>query len=293
MARVVGEGMYATVDSGDGLIDTLVRFDLKTGETNELFRAANDIAWISLNERWLLWESEKTLYARPLSGGQPKVLARGRETYAPALEGDDAAWVEGVEGTRAQVVTQNLASGVKHKVATTRLAEFYNNFLQLRDGKLLWTDIYEDSGHYAIYDLKTAEIRDHVVSETRFRYPGYALRSGDDVYSLNFDRYDQWDWSSQQLTRYSLTDQRSEPLGRGKLVNALVVGRGALAVIDGQQQLLVGRGGDGYPSGDMSARVGGPVDTVQVSSDGRTTVAGRSLPEKGAVELFVFDLSAK
>ena len=176
------------------LIDTLLRYDLDTGESRSLFTVPADIAWITVNERWLLWESEKKLYAEPVGGGSRRVLATSREAYGPALEGDVVAWVDHEEGSEPRIVTFNLRTGDKREIARTHVAEFYNNFMQIRDGKLLWTDIYDGTGHYVEHDLATGETRDYPMPETRFRYPGYAVRSGDTVYSINFDRYDQWDW---------------------------------------------------------------------------------------------------
>ncbi len=291
MARVVGDGLYVSADSGLGVIDTLLRFDLRTGKSRTLFKTPADIAWVSANERWLLWESEKKLYAQPLGGGARRALATGREAYGPALEGDVAAWVDHEEGLGAGIVTFNLKTGVKREVARTHVAEFYNNFMQIRDGKLLWTDIYEGTGHYVVHDLATATTRDYPVPATaRFRYPGYAFRSGDVVYAIDFDRFDEWDWGTQQLGRYSLATRSFTPITKGGYINALVVGRDAVAVIDSEQRLLVGPADGTYPRTDVSAALGARVDAVQVSSDGVTAVAGRSLPERSETTLFIFEL---
>ncbi len=226
MARVVGRTLYASVDSGSGLIDTLLCYDLDTGRSRTRFTVPADIAWITVNESWLLWESEKQLYAEPVAGGRRQVLATSREAYGPTLEGDIAAWVDHEEGSDSRIVTVNLRTSEKREIARTHVAEFYNNFMQLRDGKLLWTDIYDGSGHYVVHDLSTGKARDYPMPATRFRYPGYAIRTGDSVYSINFDRYDRWDWSVQQVGRYSLTTGSFTPItGPGGYVNALVVGR--------------------------------------------------------------------
>ena len=291
MARVVGETLYVTVDSGTGLIDTLLRYDLDTGSSRRVFTVPADIAWIAVNERWLLWESEKKLYAEPVGGGSRRVLATSREAYGPALEGDVAAWVDHEEGSEPRIVTFNLKSGVKREIARTHVAEFYNNFMQITDGKLLWTDIYDGTGHYVVHDLSTATTRDYPMPATRFRYPGYAWMSGDAIYSINFDRFDQWDWGTQQVGRYSLTTRAFTPITRGgEFVNALAVGREGVAIIDSEQRLFVGPSDGTRPATDLSAALGTRVDGVQASSDGATAVAGRSAPERAETSLFVFRL---
>jgi hypothetical protein len=287
MARVVGGTLYVSVDSGTGMIDTLLRYDLGAKTTITLFTVPADIAWVTVNERWLLWESDKRLYAEPVGGGARQVLASSREAYGPALEADVAAWVDHEAGSEPRIVTFNLRTGEKREIARTHIAEYYNNFMQIRDGKLLWTDIYGGTGHYVVHDLATAETRDYPMPATPFRYPGYAVRSGDTVYSINFDRYDQWNWSAQQVGRHSLSTGGLKPITKaGEYVNALVLGRGTVAIIDSKQRLLVAPADGGSPATDLGVLV----DGVQVSSDGMTAVAGRSSPERTETTLFVFEL---
>jgi hypothetical protein len=291
MARVVGKDLYVSVDSGTGLLDTLVRYDLGADTSTVLFSVPADIAWVTVNERWLVWESEKKLYAQQVNGRERRTLATGREAYAPALEKDMVAWVEHEEGSDSRIVTFNLRTGDKREIARTHVAEFYNNFLQIRNGKLLWTDIYDGAGHYVVHDLANGITQDSPLRTARFRYPGYALRSGDSVFSINFDRYDQWDWSTQQVGRYSIGKGTFTPITRqGQYINALVVGRDAVAVIDSEQRLLVGPAEAGYPTRDLTAELGASVDAIQISSDGVTAVAGRSQPERLGTTLYVFEL---
>jgi hypothetical protein len=291
MARVVNGALYVTVDSGTGLIDTALRYDVSKGSSRVLFAVPADISWLTVNERWLVWESEKKLFAEPVAGGTRRTLASSREAYGPTLEGDVVAWVDREEGAEARIVTFNLRSGEKKEVARTHVAQFYNNFMQLRDGKLLWTDIYEGTGHYVLCDLATGRTQDFAMGPARFRYPGYALRTGDSVYSINFDRFDEWDWSTQELASYSLRTGAATPIGKkDTYVNMLAVGNGAIGIIDSEQRLLVGPADGTYPKMDLSSALKTPIDAVQVSSDGFTAVAGRSVPERNETLLHVFEL---
>jgi hypothetical protein len=291
MARVVGKHLYVSVDSGTGLLDTLVRYDLAADTSTVLFSVPADIAWVTANERWLVWESEKKLYAQPIDGAERRTLAASREAYGPALENDTVAWVDHDEGSDSRIVTFNLRTGEKREIARTHVAEFYNNFMQIRDGKLLWTDIYDGTGHYVVHDLATGRTKDYVMPATQFRFPGYALRSGDSVFSINFDRYDQWDWSAQQVGRYSISEGTFTSITRqGQYVNALVVGRDAVAVLDSEQRLLIGPADAGYPKRDITSELGAAVDAIQISSDGVTAVAGRSQSERNESTLYVFEL---
>ena len=63
-----------------------------------------------------------------------------------------------------------------------------------------------------------------------------------------------------------------------------------VAIVDSEQRLLVGPADGGYPTSDLSEAIGARVDGVQVSSDGITAVAGRSVPESATTTLFIFEL---
>jgi len=291
MARVVGSALYVTVDSGTGEIDTLLRYDMETGQSRTVLEVPAGIAWMVVSERWLVWESEKVLSAEPTAGGPRSVLSTGSEMLGPALEGDVVAWVDYRGGEGGGIVTYDLKKGERREVGRTHLANFYNNFMQLRDGTLLWTDIYDGTGHYVMHDLKTAKTVDYPMPPTRFRYPGYADSSGEAIYSINFDRYDEWDWCTQEVGRFSpKTREYVSVTNEGEYVGHLVAGRDAIAYIDPEQQLIAGPADGSHPSVNLSKRWGTPIDTVQVSADGFTAVAGVSSWEKRETKLFVFAL---
>ena len=292
-ACVVGDALYVSVDSGGGEIDTVMKVDMGSEETRTVFASAAGIVDAYANDRWIVWESDNTLYAEPIDGGARSVLSTGSEMFAPALEGDVAAWVDRHGGEGGSIVTHDLKRGTRREVGRTHLANFYNNFMQIRDGKLLWTDIYGGTGHYLVHDLSSGKTVDYPAPRTRFRYPGYAKSSGEAIYSITFDRYDEWDWTAQQVGRYSTEAREYTPVTNdGESVNALVAGRDAIGIIDSEQRLLVGPADGSRPAVNLSTRWGTLIDRVQVSSDGQTAVAGVSSSEKRETRLFIFELRA-
>ena len=113
---------------------------------------------------------------RSRGGGARRTLASNREVYGPALEGDVVAWVDrSATALRRRSSRSTCRTGEKKAVGRTHVAEYYNNFMQIRDGKLLWNDIYDGTGHHLQRDLATGETKDYPMPATRFRYPG--LRS--------------------------------------------------------------------------------------------------------------------
>jgi len=293
-ACVAGDAMYVSVDSGGGEIDTLVRYSLTSEATRTVLVAPAGIADMTANDRWLVWESDKKLYAEPTAGGPRRVLTGGREMFGPALEGDTVAWVDHkLEEQGGRVIAYDLATGDRREIGRTRLANFYNNFVQIRDGRVLWTDIYAGTGHYLVHDLSSARTTDYSVPRSRYRYPGYVHSSGDAFYSISFDRYDEWVWNAQQVSRFTTRTREYAPVTEeGEYVNGLVAGRGAIGIIDEEQRLWAGPADGSRPAVDLSARWGTPVDRVQVSPDGFTAVAGVSSSEKYETRLFIFELRA-
>lgn len=292
MAYRVGDALYLNVDSGTGRVDSLIRYDLSKGTTETIFTSPSAfVASVIANDRWLLWESDKRLFAQPLGGGKRMELASTREMYAPAIEGDTAAWVDWEPvGNKHRIVTCDLRTGVKTTVAQARLPEFYNNFMQIKDGKLLWTDIYGGTGHYLLRDLATGKTSDYPVPETQYRYPGYAKRDGEFIYSINFDRFDEWDWSRQRVMRYSISSGDLSSLTTSGAIGYLEVGSGGIAIIDDAQRLLVGPADESFPRIDMSAKLGARMDGMKMSSDGKTLIAGNSTPEKSETTLYMMTL---
>ena len=59
---------------------------------------------------------------------------------------------------------------------------------QFDRGTLVWTDIYDEAGHYLVYDVETGRIEDHALRGVEYKYPGYSQKRGDRVYSINFRR---------------------------------------------------------------------------------------------------------
>ena len=286
MAQPVGDELFVTVDSGRGYCDTLMRI-AADGERSVVATAAEDIVSVDVNERWVLWEEGETLYARSRATGKTSAVESGREFIAPSLWRDTIAFTHKTPDRQYDMTVMNLETGERKAVRRFKTANYYNNFSHVSNGVVVWTDIYGGTGHYLLYDLTSGRMRDYSVPSTEYRYPGYAMLSGDRVYSINFNRYDEWHWDRQRFGYYSLNDRRFVPLTTSGYINYFCVAGRRLAVIDSEQRLLVGSA----PrfDVDVSKRLSRLIDLVNVSADNSTLVAGVSDSESGVVRLYVFD----
>lgn len=293
MPQKVGRSLYlGTTPAGEDRSDSLVRLDIDDGTADivEAVPPPDYLSSVDANDRWLVWERGKRLHAMSLATGDRQLVSESRALYGPALSGDLVAWVDLGKNGQHGLMVRDLSSGATTVVAPIAFPGLYNNFPAWDGATLVWTDIVEDVGHYRLYDSSTGEITDHELSGTDFRYPGYAVPAGDRIYSINFDRTDEWDWSTQQVGFFSAKDGRFTPIvPEGFIANRLAVFGDYVAIVNDSQRLSVRRVGD-----DASASPIRPlaeqVDSIAVSSDG-TLVAWRQLPGQTGTRIFLISPS--
>ena len=94
---------------------------------------------LAVSAAWVAWRAREAagdaLYAAPLAGGAPRLVARAPELGRPALEGDRLAYhVAGRTGSH--IVIADLAAGTQATVRSERRALLLNP--SLLDGRLLY-----------------------------------------------------------------------------------------------------------------------------------------------------------
>lgn len=278
-AQKVGNAIYATVlRAGQDKGASVIRYDMGSSRIETLTSLPDPdlIGWLVVNDDWMVWTVGSTISARSLSTGDEKVVSSTRELMSPDLNGKLAAWDGLDEQRRHQIVLHDLASGDTTVLATLETADFYNNFPAWEGDKLVWTDVKDKVGHYYVYDAKTSRTVDYPLSNIRYHIPGYAKSSGDRIYSINFDRRDEWDWTIQQFGYYSVAEKRFVPVvPDGTIINFFQVGDGLVATVDHEGQLTVRPSNESEGSEAEYHPVDGPVDFVDRSADG-TLLALRS-----------------
>ena len=94
---------------------------------------------LAVSTAWVAWRAREAagdaLYAAPLAGGEPRLIARAAELGHPSLEGDRLAFhVTGKTGSH--IVIADLAAGTSVAVRSERRALLLNP--SLLDGRLLY-----------------------------------------------------------------------------------------------------------------------------------------------------------
>ena len=246
--------LYLIVDVGNKINDTIVSVDPKTGQRKIVMTWPEEISWMRVNQEWLVWESDKEVMARPRRGGETSVVASSQPVFAPALDGGTVAWMDLGEDGEYDVVFHDLATGSTHKVADIEIPSYYNAFMDLEDGRLLWTDVRDGEGYYRVAQIGGVNpdeitVEDFPVGAIQFQYPGYALAFRDRFYSINFDNYYEWDWSVQQFGYYSTATSEFRPVIVDRAVYYFEIIGSRVAVVDSRQHLLM------YDATDMSRHV--------------------------------------
>jgi hypothetical protein len=285
------------VSKGPDKGDALIRYDLDSRETSTVVDADELIGWFEVNDDWVVWSEDTTLSALSLESGEHRTLSTSRDLYAPALNGDLAAWDDLGEKRRHRIVIADLDSGETTVVADVSLADLYNNFPRWDEDRLVWTDVVGEKGYYRIYDSDTGVITDYELADTDFRYPGYAVPSGERIYSINFDRVGEWDWTIQRLGYYSTTERRFVSIvPAGFIANYFRVWGDYVAVVDHESQFTLrpidpedGRDGASAESPRLAYRpIEGPVDFIEVSADGEL-IATRESAQSGTCTLYLVE----
>lgn len=286
VARRVGATLFLNVDSGEGIADTIIAYDLDSMGTEVMVESDDEIGGLAADDDWLMWEADKKLFARSRSTGETREVSSSRdELYAPALEGDHAAWVDLTPEQEYRVVVFDLATRKLRTVASVALPGFYNNFMDFHDGVLVWTDVVDDAGVYRLFELSTGKLREYVLRDTRFRFPGYVRATDGRVYSLNFDKVSEWDWTNTRLGYLDLATGEFVEIPTTSHTNYFGVAGDWLGVVDGEQRFTLRRMSRTDDSEFVTPVGDTPIDWVGASEEG--FVASRMIPGAESFTLYV------
>lgn len=284
--------IYTTVSRGIDKGDSLIRYNLETRDVETVVDAPDPelIGWFVVNQEWLVWSVGTRLYARSLETGEEQVVSTTRDLYAPELNGDLLAWDDLTPERTHQIVIRDLGKRETTVVAPLVLADLYNNFLAWNGDQLVWTDVVDGAGYYRLLDVPSGKTQDYVMTDIAFRFPGYVQTHGNRLYSINFNRTDEWHWAIQQVGYYVIGEGRFVPIvPEGFIANALVVGGGLVAIVDSGQELTL-RPADA-PEGDSTVfrPIEERIDFVEASQDGTLIATHESTDGSARCTLYLIE----
>jgi len=230
-----------------------------------------------------VWETNMHMYAQPLAGGERVQLGTLQEVYAPDIDGDTVAWMNRLADGTYQVTVRDLTEDENRVLADLTLPCFYNNFIDLRDGTVLWTDVVDGVGRYRRCSAEGGPIEDFAVTGTKFHIPGYAELYDDRFFSINFKNYHEWTWSDQEVGYYNLETGTFTAIEYpGTFSQGMRLCANTVAILDEEQNLHLYDAADPDRTKDMRDVVGTLHDAVGFVDDQTLWVGRYEEPSPGA-----------
>lgn len=289
--ELVGDSLYLAIGKGDDGAD-MIKYALDGGPAETTASSDELYHWLTASDSWLVWQTGKSLYASTPDQSAVTTIATSPELvfYTADIENDTVVWADPTEDGDIGVFAMDLRSGVKTELGPLNTPGIYNAFVHISDGQVLWTDIDGETGSYSLHDLETGTTRRFELSEEPFRYPGYAERWNERLFSINFDRYGVWDWTIQEFGYLDTQTGRFVPVLTEGSINRFELCGDYVAVLDSAQQLLIAPAARPTELANVSAAVGQDFD--QVDAIGPRTLAAWSTraPEGTGSVLYLFTL---
>lgn len=205
--KILGNNIYMCVADKSQTLNKLIKYDTDTKETETIFKSKFKnpaVQSTMINDKWLLWvdsnESgyENVTYVQNLKTLEIKEIYRSLPQFltvdAPFLYESYVAWIYLNEREEKQVILYDLETDEKKIISNLNDYGLYNNFLNLANNSLVWTDNKGEIGYYYVYNIETEEIKE---IKSSYKYPSYAEIVGNKIFSINFQ--DIKDWEDQEF----------------------------------------------------------------------------------------------
>jgi hypothetical protein len=193
---LIGDDLYMAInENSPSLTNTIIKYDLKTKKTTKVFKSQFEDASIHTivgNKDWLVWVDsdsagiQNKMWAKNLKTGETQVLSESTDELvtldSPALYQDYVAWTYVDEKRKSAVHLVNLKTNDKWIVDHLHTYGLQNAFVQMNDGKLVWSDEVDKVPFYMVYNLSTKQTQSY---KAPGYYPGYVQLVGDQIFSIN------------------------------------------------------------------------------------------------------------
>lgn len=235
--------LYIPVNKEGEFIDTIIKYGINGKSESSIFSSKLEDSAINnlqVNNEWMIWvESESTgannkIYAKNIQSSEIKVISESDPNIvtitSPILNESNVAWIDIINRSPV-VVHYDLIKQEKKTISEIHTHSFYNNWVDLQNGKILWTDSTNNKGYYFIYDIKNEETFSY---EAPFVFPGYAKLSNNYIFSINFN--DHRIWTNQEFGVFNITNKNYLKLRDGYISRFSLHGDN-LAIINSEQNL--------------------------------------------------------
>lgn len=227
-------------------IDKLISYNIKTKKQEVLYHSRYEeaaVQWTKVNDNWLVFVDSSSdglnanIMAMNLKTREKRELAKTNPerytVFAPELYNDYVAWVEVIQDKKIEVKLHDLKSNKTVSIANINNYGLFNAFASINDDKLVWSDVINNKGYYYMYDINSKETKNFPAPK---QYPGYPIYSNNEIYSLNFDDYNQW--SIQSFGYFDIKTQKYNQIDtKSSYLNGFDVYNDKIMIIDNNQKL--------------------------------------------------------
>jgi hypothetical protein len=193
---LIGDDLYMAInENSPSITNTIIKHNLKTKKTTRIFKSQFEDASIHTivgNKDWLVWVDsdaggiKNKMWAKNLKTGATQVLSESKDEIitldCPYLYQDYVAWTYVDEKQKSAVHLINLKTNEKKIVHDLHDYGLRNVFVQMNNGKLIWSDEMDKVPYYMVYDLNTKQTKAY---KAPGYYPGYVQLVGDQIFSIN------------------------------------------------------------------------------------------------------------
>ncbi|KYD29182.1 hypothetical protein [Geobacillus sp. B4113_201601] len=242
-ASLVGNELFIAVNADQtnrASVNELLAVNVKTKKQRMLFQSAHEeamVQWVQANNRWVVWEdstsfgAESTIWVMDRKTGSTFLAARSNSSpptvFNPVLDGEYIAWTE--KGSQfGQVKLFHLPTKQGKTIGRLVSQGLYNEFVSLRNGKVIWTDSHDGKGYYYVYDIRTGRSASY---ESPAPFPAYAEYDNGLIYAIHLEDLEYPD--QQTFGYFDLKTKRFSrfPVSHG-IIQYFDVSNGKLAFLD-------------------------------------------------------------
>jgi hypothetical protein len=199
---LISDDLYMAInENSPSITNTIIKHNLKTKKTTKIFTSQFEDASIHTivgNKDWLVWVDsdssgiQNKMWAKNLKTGETQVLSESKDELvtldSPVLYQNYVAWTYVDEKRKSAVHLVNLKTNEKKIVHHLHTYGLHNAFVQMNNGKLVWSDEIDKVPYYMVYDLSTKQTQSYTAPQSykapRY-FPGYVELVGDQIFSIN------------------------------------------------------------------------------------------------------------
>lgn len=289
--------LYIPINQNDeNLADSIISYNIETKSTDLIYTSSLEkpaINDLSVNENWLIWSesteigTDTVFYYMSLKTHQIKEAVRYNNSQtsidSPFLYENNIFWINKQNSSKPVLEMYNLNNKKRRVISELNTVSFFNNALDIKENKVLWTDSKNGEGYYKIYNIQANTILNY---KSTSPFPGYAKQIGNEFVSINFKDYH--NWVNQKFGSFNSSNNSFEIIEDG-YINKFDAYKNTVAYINQKQELIL-YDFSTRKKNNISTEIQTTVDNLDFMSDGTLIATTFDIKNK-LNKLFIFSTS--